>query len=80
MDRFPVEWIGTEYELERNKKLNIDDKVKVIIDQQFNDIDIRRFGNIGMVAEIDGGDEWGYKLQFDDGFNWFKRYHLQKII
>lgn len=77
-DIFPGEWIGTEYELEFEKELNIGDKAMVIIDSQFRDYQVRRKGNIGTVIDIDEGDAWAYKLQFDDGDNWFKRCHLEK--
>lgn len=40
----------------------------------------RRLGQIGTVVEFDPGDEWAYKLLFDDnGTNWFKRYLLKRI-
>ena len=78
-DIFPGEWVGTEHELEREKELNVGDRAKVIVDSQFNDHHIRRFGTIGTVIDIETGDEWSYKLDFGDGLNWFKRYHLQKI-
>lgn len=76
-DMFPGEWeIGSEF----SKELNIGDQAKVILDSQFRDKDQpRRIGQVGIVVEIDSGDEWAYKLKFKDGDNWFKRYHLQKV-
>lgn len=80
LDVFPVEWDGTEHELEQEKELNIGDKAKVIVDSQFNDENApRRINTIGTVVEIDIGDTWSYKLSFENGNNWFKRYHLQKV-
>lgn len=79
-DIFPGEWVGTEHEAELEKELNIGDKAKVIVDSQFNDHHIRRFMTAGTVVDIDPGDEWAYKMEFSDGkFNWFKRYHLEKV-
>ena len=79
-DIFPGEWVGTEYELELKKKLNIGDRAKVIIDSQFRDEnEPRRVNQTGTVVEIDTMDEWGYRLEFEDGNNWFKRYHLWKL-
>lgn len=83
LDIFPGEWNGTEHEAELKKELNVDDTALVVIDSQFQDYDEnnlklpRRIGSIGCVVETDG-DTWGYKLDFGDGANWFKRYHLQK--
>lgn len=79
-DIFPGEWVGTEYESEAGKELNIGDKAKVIVDSQFRDkYEQRRINQIGTVVEIDTKDEWTYKLEFEYGNNWFKRYHLKKI-
>jgi hypothetical protein len=81
LDIFPSEWNGTQHEDELNKELEIMDKAKVILDAQFRDSDEpRRIGQVGTVTEVDTGDEWSYRLRFDDGNdNWFKRYHLQKV-
>lgn len=77
---FPGEWVGTEHESETRKELNIGDKAKVIVDSQFRDgKEPRRIGQIGIVTKIETGDEWSYRLEFTDGENWFKRYHLQKM-
>ena len=78
-DIFPGEWVGTEHELELEKELNVGDRAKVIVDSQFDDNAIRRIETIGTVVSIKTVDEWCYKLDFGNGFNWFKRYHLQKI-
>ena len=78
-DVFPGEWVGTEHELEKQRFLNIGDKAKVITDSQFDDSKVRRFRCTGTVVEITSGDEWAYKLNFGDGSNWFKRYHLEKV-
>ena len=83
LDIFPGEWVGTEHELELEKELNTGDTALVIVDSQFQDADeagklVRRIGQVGKVIEIDTGDEWSYCLEFPDGINWFKRYHLQK--
>lgn len=85
---FPGEWAGIEeYETEWKKNLKIGDKVKVIIDSQFRDYYSnsnnripRSFHKIGVIINIDFGDEWAYQLRFTDGdTNWFKRYHLKKM-
>ena len=95
LDIFPGEWVGTEHESELKKELETGDRAKVIVDSQFQDrypipgealpkLDIgeelpRCYGRIGTVIEIDEGDEWSYKLLFQDGeTNWFKRYILEK--
>lgn len=95
LDIFPGEWIGTEHEAELEKELEIGDKAEIIVDSQFQDrypllgekyprLDIgeklpRCYGRVGTVIEIDEGDEWSYKLLFQDGeTNWFKRYILKK--
>ena len=79
-DIFPGEWVGTVHELETELELNVGDKATVIVDYQFKDVcEPRRINQIGIVVEIDTGDEWAYRLQFEDGDNWFKRYHLQKL-
>lgn len=86
LDIFPGEWARTEHEPETEKELEIGDKAKVVVDSQFQDYypDMeerlpRRIGQIGIVIEIDTGDEWAYKLNFGDGTNWFKRYILEKV-
>jgi hypothetical protein len=64
---------------EKLPTLNIGDKVKIIFDSQFNDNDVRRIGQYGKIIELDPGDEWAYKVKFQDGqCNWFKRYILEK--
>ena len=79
-DILPGEWVGTEHELETRKELNIGNQVKIVVDSQFRDEnELRRIGQIGIIAEIDTRDEWAYRLKFEDGDNWFKRYHLQRI-
>ena len=68
------------WRMKAGKELKIGDKAKVIVDSQFRDKDEqRRINQIGTVVEIDTKDEWAYKLEFEDGDNWFKRYHLKKI-
>ncbi len=80
LDIFPNEWVGTEYEVEKEKELNVGDKAVVIVDSQFRDKDEpRRIEQTGTVIEIDPSDVWAYRVRFSDGDNWFKRYHLQKI-
>lgn len=57
-DIFPGEWVGTEYESEAGKELNIGDKAKVIVDSQFRDkYEQRRINQIGTVVEIDTKDD-----------------------
>ena len=79
-DIFPGEWVDTEREFETELELNIGDKAKIIVNSQFRDnYEPRRINQVGTVVEIDTGDEWAYRLKFEDGDNWFKRYHLQKL-
>ena len=60
-------------------RLGVGDVVKVIVDSQFNDSLKRRIGETGEVVKVDNSDEWAYCLMFEDGgWNWFKRYALQK--
>ena len=80
IDVFPGEWVGTYHEKEIGKTVDIGDKVKVIVESSFTHNDLNRKNMIGIVIELDPGDEWGYRVSFDDGFiSWFKRYHLEKI-
>lgn len=86
LDIFPGEWIGTAHEKELEKELEIGDYAKVIVDSQFQDkwddgeICPRHLGTIGKIIEIDTGDEWSYRLEFENGLtNWFKRYVLEFI-
>lgn len=60
------------------KKINIGDRVKIIVDSQFDDSEERRIGQIGKVVEIKNGDEWRYKVAFATGYNWFKRHHFER--
>lgn len=78
LDIFPGEWVGTDQEEELSREVEIGDKVKIIVDSQFNDSDERRINQIGTVKEIDTSDEWSYRVRFENGENWFKRYHLEK--
>lgn len=55
------------------------DRVKVVVDSQFDDRDVRRVGQEGVVVAIDHSDEWAYQIAFGNKKNWFKRYILQKI-
>ena len=80
MNVTPNELIGTDYESEVKKPLHIGDMVKVVVDSQFRDKnEPRRINQVGKIIEIDYGDEWAYRLEFKDGDNWFKRFHLRKI-
>lgn len=85
LDVFPGEWIGTRHESELDKEITIGDKALVAVNSQFRDCSgdgevlPRRLGQEGIVVAIDPGDEWAYKLRFEDGnTNWFKRYHLTR--
>ena len=80
MDIFPGEWVGNPDKEAEWGKLNVGDQAVVIINSQFDDNDIRRIGQLGIIIGLDSGDEWAYRLEFADGkTNWFKRYMLKKI-
>lgn len=62
-------------------ELHIGDKVMIVVDSQYDDSLKRRIGEIGEIVEIDPGDEWAYCAEFSDGGkNWFKRYHLKRVV
>ena len=77
----PSKWIGDLIHEEIfYEEINVGDTVRIIIDSQFNDSTERRYKQTGKVVTLDGGDEWGYEVEFSDSkTNWFKRYHLQKV-
>lgn len=86
MDIFPGELLGTDFEKETEKELEVGDSCKVVVDSQFQDkyengeLLPRAYERTGIVTQIDTGDEWSYQVEFEDGVsNWFKRYTLKKL-
>lgn len=80
MDIIPGELVGNhDIETEFRKILSVGDKVKVAVNSAFNS-DKTHYMKTGTIEEIDKGDEWAYKVRFEDGeANWYKRYILRKI-
>ena len=63
-----------------NTVLKIGDRVQIINEEIRTYNDHPRFSQGGEIIELDSGDEWGYKVRFDDGIeDWVKRWHLEKM-
>lgn len=63
-----------------NVELKIGDRVRVINEEIKTYKDYSRLADGGEIIELDPGDEWGYKVRFEDGTeDWVKRWHLEKM-